>query len=408
MNSLPKIAGLFVAGLVFLVVLYFFAKWSFAFEMASHSQNRDVAQFSVDLSPNEPQAHYALAVWQEKTFLPEDLTNSVKEMEKATSLSPNDYRLWLALGKSRWRNGDSAGAEKALQKALSLAPNYSVAMWTFGNFYFREGKTEESFDLMRRAAEIDLTYITPAIATLWQYFDGNVPQIKNRLGDSPAVKASLAVFLAKEKRFDEAVQVWESLTDEEKNKTYKQNGDVIFAALTNEKKFRTALKIKNRADETGKIFNSGFEEPIKSATTNIFDWQIADGTKPVIGQNTESKHAGNSSLFIIFNSDDGKDFRQIQQTVATEPNKTYKFESFYKTDLKTAATLRWEIVNAADSTSLASTEPIAQNGDWSELNAEFTTPENSEAIIIRLVRAECQQGICPIFGKVWFDDLAIR
>ena len=60
------------------------------------------------------------------------------------------------------------------------------------------------------------------------------------------------------------------------------------------------MKIKNRMEETEKFYNGGFEEPIQQSTNNVFDWQISGGLKPVIGQNNESKHSGNTSLFIIF------------------------------------------------------------------------------------------------------------
>lgn len=408
LNSLPKRAVLFAAVLLCLVILYFFAKWCFAYEIGVHSQDRETAQFAVELSPNEPQTHFALSVWQEKTFLPEDLTKSLAELEKATSLSPNDFRLWLALGRARERSGDSVGAENAMRKAFALAPNYSEVQWALGNFYFREGKSNEAFSLIRRAAETNPIYVVPAISVLWQIFDGDLSQIKNALGDSPQINASLAAFLAKEKRFDDAVEIWNTLPENEKNTNYKQVGDEIFAELIADKKFNTALKLKNRTDDAGKIFNGDFEQPIRQKTTNVFDWQISDGAQPKIGQNNETKHGGNASLFLIYNSDGGNNLRQIQQTVAITPGKTYTFECFYKADLKTSATLRWEIANADDGKALATTEAVSVNADWTNLKTNFTAPENSEAIVIRLVRAEYQQGLCPISGKVWFDDLTIN
>ena len=192
-----------------MIVFYFFAKWCFAYEMAVHSQNREVSEYAVELSPNEPQTHYALSVWQEQTFLPEDLKKSLVEIETATALSPNDYRLWLALGKIRSLNGDSAGAENALKKAQSLAPNYSEVLWAMGNFYFRQGNITEAIPLIRRTAEIDSNYRIPAISILWQMFDGDVSQIKNALGESPQIKAALTDFLMKQGRSDQAVEILE-------------------------------------------------------------------------------------------------------------------------------------------------------------------------------------------------------
>ena len=51
--------------------------------------------------------------------------------------------------------------------------------------------------------------------------------------------------------------------------------------------------------------------------------------------------------------------RAITQSVAVEANKKYVFETFYKSELKTTTTVKWEIVDAADGKVLAATEPIA-------------------------------------------------
>lgn len=406
-NSLPKRAGMVIGGLIFLVVLYFPVKWCFGYEISVHSENIEVARLAVDLAPYEPQTHYALAVWLENTLLSDNLTNSLAEIEKATALSPHDFRLWLALGKSRWQNGDSGGAENALRKALELAPNYSEVLWVVGNFYLREGKTAEAFPAIRRAAEIDPNYTTPAISIAWQFFDEDVSQVKNALGDAPQVSAAFAGFLTKQKNLDQATEIWNALTADEKTTTYKQIGDGIFAALIGEKKYRAALEIQGRADEAGKITNGGFEKPVTPTAIDIFDWQISDGGQPIVGQNNETKHGGNSSLFLIFNSDIGNIFRQIKQTVVVVPGKTYLFECYYRTNFKTAAAFRWEIADETDGKPLAATEEIAEIADWTRLEVKFTAPENSEAIVVRFVRDQCKQGICSVSGKVWFDDFTI-
>jgi hypothetical protein len=112
-------------------------------------------------------------------------------------------------------------------------------------------------------------------------------------------------------------------------------------------------------------------------------------------------------LKLIFNND-GKVFRNVSQTIAVETNKKYVFETFYKSELKTAATVKWEIVDAADGKVLASTEAIAANADWTSLKTEFVAPETTEAVTIRLVRVACTSTPCSIAGKVWFDDFSLN
>lgn len=369
--------------LVCLVGVYFTAKWAFANTIALKAEKQTdadpiaISEFAVGLAPSDPQTHYTLAALYDKSFLLENQPKSLAEYEAAAALAPNDFRLWLALGKARERNGDVEGAEDAVRRAVKLAPNYSLVQWTLGNILLRQNKTNEAFAEIRKATENDTTYANPAIAAAWQTFNGDLTQIKQNLGDAPQTKTALASFLLKQKKYRGAMQILSEL-----------NGAENFAV--------------------GKISNSSFESKEKPEETKDFEWQIADGTKPEIGIATLQKRNGNNSLGFVFNSADGKDFRNVSQLVAIESGKKYIFETFYKADLKTSATLRWEIVNESDGKVLATTDAVSANSDWTSLKTEFTAPETSEAVIIRLVRDQCKTTACSISGKIWFDDFGLN
>jgi hypothetical protein len=353
-------------------------------------------------------------VLHEKSFLPEDLEKAVAEYEKAAALSPNDYLLWLALGKARERNGDAEGAEKALRRAVELAPNYAEVHWTLGNNLLRQGKSAEAFDEIRQSAVGSDRFVLPAIATVWQISGGDITQVKQSIGDSPKLNAFLAVFLLDQKRFDDAFGIWNSLSDEMKSEIYPAQSEKIYNGLLVAGKFRFARQVKSSIDGQdgsktfGKFNYGGFENNIKKQKADFFEWQIGDGAQPLIGYDDKIKHGGNLSLVMIFNSPNGLDFRPVSQMIAVEAGKSFRFEGFYKAELKTSATLRWEILNAADRTVIASTEAIAANADWTNFGADFTVPDNAEAVIVNLVRVKCNSTICPITGKVWFDDFTLN
>lgn len=404
-----------VIGLICILSAYFFTKWSFANTISTRTEYREIADFTTNLAPSDPQTHYASAVLHEKSFLPEDFQKSLAEFEKAVALSPNDYLLWLALGKSRERNGDAEGAEKALRKAAELAPNYAQVQWTLGNILLRRGKTAEAFTEIRKAVVSDAKYTDSAVSTAWQSFDGDISQIKQAVGDSAQTKSALAVFLAKQKRFDEAFETWNSLPPDAKKIAFKTNSDELYKQFITAKKFRSALLVLSQisADEAqnlavAKISNGDFESGIKSQNAEIFEWKINDGTQPQVGLNEQNKHGGSRSLWLIFNSPDGKGFRAVSQTVAVEAGKTYEFETFYKSELKAVSTIRWEIIDASDDKILASTEAVSVNADWTKLTTKFSVSASTEAVTIRLARANCTSQICPISGKVWFDDFSLR
>ncbi len=417
LNNIALRAVIIVICLVFIWATYFAVKWTFGNTLAQQvdglppeANPKEIAELSVEMSPNDPRAHFVLAALNEKSFLPDDLTKAIAGYEKAVSLSPNDFRLWLILGKARERSGDAVGAEKAIRKALDLAPNYSEVHWVLGNHLLRQGKMDEAFLEIRKAAETNPDYANPAVVTAWQIFDGDTAQIAQKIGDSVPIKAGLAPFLAKQKRFDDAFTFWNSIPDSEKTTEYKKNGEDLMNVLLEAKSYRHALTIQNQiappeADKfsIGNIFNGGFEKR-DAKNTNVFDWKIGDGA----GLDPSQKHSGETSLIILFNSQTGQETRTVQQTVAVEGGKTYKFETFYRTDLKAISTVKWEIVDANSDTILASTEAVANSANWTPLATEFTTSSATQAVIIRLAKVPCKQGICPIAGKVWFDDLSVK
>lgn len=413
LNTIIWRIGALILAIFCLISTYFAAKWFFANTIALRAAYKEIAEAAVNLAPNDPQTHFSYAVLLEKTFYPEDLPKSVAEYEKAAALSPNDFNLWLELGKARERSGDLQGAELALRKSLALAPHYSRVQWTLGNFLLRQGKTEEAYAEIRKAAAGDSQYASPAVSGAWQIFAGDIGQMKQFVGDSANLKSAFAALFAREKRFNEALEIWSSLPEAERKTVFKQNGEEIYQKMLEAKKYRDALQLFGQISETekkfavGKIENGGFELE-NPKNPSVFEWQIADGIEPQIGVDNANKHEGNLSLVMLFNSTNGKAFRTISQTVAVEADKKYVFEAFYKADLKTSGTLKWEIVNAADGKVLASTEAIAAKSDWTNLKAEWTTAADAEAVIIRLVKADCGAAICPISGKVWFDSFSLK
>jgi tetratricopeptide (TPR) repeat protein len=417
LDGFAQLIALLVAALICVAAVYLVVKWCWGDALATQTQSKELAEYAVALDTRNPRTHYALAVLRERTFLTEDFQKSLEGYEQAASIAPNDFRMWFDLAKARDRNGDSNGAEKAFRKAVELAPYYSRTHWALGNLLLREGRTDEAFAEIRRAADNDPGFSAPAVTVAWNFFEGNVPQISQKIGDSVSIKAALSTFLAKQNRFEEAFLLWNALSAEDKRNAYKDNSEALLQSLIGAKKFRDAVSVQAQLSETegekieiGKIYNGSFEADVKAANANFFDWIIADGFQPQIGFDNAQKRSGNRSLVNLYNSVNGQDFRAIRQTIAVEAGKRYRFETFARSELKTTATFKWEIADAAvtDGKILGSTDAAPANSDWTALTAEFNTSPTTEAVIVRLARVPCQNSLCPITGKIWFDDFSLK
>jgi hypothetical protein len=78
----------------------------------------------------------------------------------------------------------------------------------------------------------------------------------------------------------------------------------------------------------GKIFNGGFEADVKAVNPGFYDWRIDEGGEPQISIDNSQKHGGDRSLFVVFNSATGREFRTISQTIVVEPGKNTLLKCF--------------------------------------------------------------------------------
>lgn len=389
------------------------AVWAFGNSVSRGADSIEIAALAKTLAPGDPQTHYSLAVLSEKTFIADDLQTALSEYEKAAALSPSNYLFWLDLAAARERTGDRGGAESALRRAKSLAPNYAAVQWALGNVLLRKGETDEGFAEIRSAVAGNGKYTNAAAAMAWQVLGGDMGAVRQALGDSPKLSAALAIQLAGESRFDESYAVWNLLSYDNKLATMEEAGMPLARKFAAAGKFRNAFAVariaeaaKGNSIQFGEISNGGFEEPLRAKEPGIFDWQIGDGAVPRIGQTDGQWHNGAFGLLVSFGSD-ASGFRHISQTIAVEPGAKYRFELFYRSDIRSLGSLKWVIADAHSGAELAATRPLAAAGNWTETDADITVPDNIDGIVIRLDRDGCT-GECTTSGSIWFDDVSLK
>ena len=418
----PKLARLLliVAALLCVSATWFSIKWNFANAVSSRidtklPESKIVADWLTEVAPSDPQTHFTAALLLEKTFDTDDLTRALKEYELTAALSPYNYVMWLNLGKARSQNGDADGAEMAYRRALELAPNYSAVQWVYGNSLLRQGETEEGFALIAKSAASSPDYSRTAVATALEIFDGDPIQVRRVLGDNDVTNAALVTALAGGQRFDEALEAWSKIGAEDELDKFNKLGETLAGQVAEAKKYQMAARIAADIRATvaekpvvGQVANGGFENGVKLRNAGLFEWRIAEGGEPQIGLSEGQKRSGKYSLFMLFNSFETAGFRAVSQTVAVVPGAEYEFEVFYRSDLKTSATLKWEIADAATTAPIASTPPMAPAGDWTSLKVKFTVPPGGDGVVIRLAREGCTGLTCPMTGKVAFDDFSMR
>ena len=414
----PRLSRIIIiaAALVCVTASWFSIRWHFANAVAPTFERQRpesplIANWLTEVAPSDPLTHYFAAVVFEKTFDVGDLDRSLLEYELATAASPNNYLMWLSLGKARNLSGDTAGAEAAFKRALALAPNYAAVQWAYGNFLIRQDKTDEGFVFMTKASATNPEYARSAAVTALEIFEGDVSLAERALGQSDATNAALQTALVTANRPEDAFNAWSRISDDAKSAKYRISTEKFASDLIAAKKFglaaRVAAALGGEPAVQGQIGNGGFESGVKLRNAGLFEWQVAEGGSPQVGLNESQTHGGKYNLVVIFNSFETAAFRTISQTVVVVPGAPYELRGFYRSEVKMSATLRWEIADGTTTATIEKTEPLMPASGWTQFAVKFTAPANGDGVIIRFNREGCSGASCPTNGTISFDDLSL-
>ena len=365
-------------------------------------------------APDDPQVHYSLGVFARRSFEPEELREALARYERATALSPHDYRLWSDLGRARGQAGDVEGGESALKHALELAPNYALPRWYLGNLLLRAGREREAFQELRRAADIDPRLHAQIFSAAWSYFSGDLRAVAEAVGDSSEARARLVDYLVSQKRTEDALVVWETMRAEDR-RSQAAAGKGLTGALLAAGRMRKALEVYRHYSggghqvAAGQVINGGFEAEVGGPGASPFDWVVKSVPQAQMGLDAKSPRGGSRSLRVVFSAPNDFALGQFTQIVLVEPQTRYRLTHFFRTeDLKGIATVFVEVV-AAGGRRLAAGAPVpAGTNEWREASIEFTTPPAGEAVEVRVVREACAEAPCPLFGKLWYDDFNLQ
>ena len=409
------VVALSVAWAVFLV------RWYIGNTLAEYfdpeTSGEDLARLAVTLAPDDPLTHWRLADFTERELPVDQIGAAVREYEVAVSLSPFDYRYWMALGRALEQASDIQRSENALRRAVELAPSYSYPRWYLGNLLLRNERYEEAFAELQLASEADPELRSQLFNLAWEVFKGDTASLQSVVGQSAAARAQFSLYSIGRGRIDDSLQLWSTLSDDERRDNVT-TAHAIIESLVNNRKYHHAASVWNGITSQpnyqvaiGAILDPGFEDGGSYANASVFGWKLKSHAQAQIGIDPNHSHSGSRSLRLIFQVRSTQSTFNISQLVPVQPNTQYTFQTFVKTQkLASAATPMLAIIDAASDTSIANSAPVpAGDNDWQQITLTFRTGANTEAITLMLQRSSCgDTQVCPMFGTVWYDDFNLK
>lgn len=377
---------------------------------------RDMLRFPVEYFPGSARLNGRLAA-AELEEGDRDLASAEFIAERAVLLSPNDYRFRLTLASAQEANGNRAAAENSLRAALSLAPHYWEVHYRLGNLLVRESRLSEAIDELRLAVAANNELLPGTLDLIWRASNGDVDAVRTVTGEGGRTRLTLAQFLVKASRPNEAAEIFGGIDRSTKLAVAKESS-AFLNSLISAGKLETARTLLGdlvgRDNHTALISNGSFESDILRDFSQ-FDWSFNRSEYARLAIDGATARTGSRSLRIEFTGRDTTRLdEEIRQLVPVRAGARYMLECYVKTSgLDSPEGPKVVVTDSRSPTWVAASEPIANGShEWQRLTLEFVAPQRadgeSSAVLVSIKRKPRFSYDDPTRGTVWFDDFSIK
>jgi hypothetical protein len=349
-----------------------------------------------------------------------DLVESMKYLRQAVTISPRRWDFWADLGTVCDDVGDTICSDEAYERAESLNPMTPGLNWAVANHYLLTDRPQKAFPHFRKLLDMDPEYL------------GNTLRICLRAGQDPLSIFRDVVPHGKDARprfaflmeltsagdYESAMGVWEQMI----------SGPDHSPSLPMVKPFLDFLLDHDRIGDAGKVWDSlqhtGVIPPPPAQSDNLlydgdfegpplntgFDWRVADSPDLVFDFTDSSTYRGSRSLRIDFAVGRNSEYDLVNQVVRIQPNTSYQLSAYVRSDNITSDSgprLKVVELGCADCAPTTS-DPTVGTTPWHQVDVEFLTHPQTEAVRISFWRAENQPYPSDITGTVWLNDVILR
>lgn len=373
---------------------------------------RDTLKIPISYFPNSARLNGRLAA-AEMSESDRDLSSASLYAERATGLSPFDYRFRLTLAAVKEAGGDRQGAEESLRAATMLAPNYWSVHYRLANLLVRESKLDESLSEFQKAIEANDSLLPGTMDLVWRASGGDAAAVRAASGRNPKSKLALAQFLLNKSNAEEAAGVFGGI-DRESRIASPVESSAFLNSLIGSGKVETARELWSEMTGAGRrasiVWNGSFESDVQK-DFNQFDWSFGGSEYARLSFDTSVARSGSRSLKIEFTGRDTTQLdNEIKQLVPVRPGARYVLECYARTsDLDSPEGPRVVVTDVSGAWVAVSESIGLGTNDWRRLSIEFALPPGaSDAVFVSIKRKPKFSYDEPTRGTIWFDDFSMR
>lgn len=332
-------------------------------------------------------------------------------LRSAVALNPHSAGYWLDLSTAYQLLGNTAEQSNALKKAILADPTTPEIAWQAANLYWVQGKPEKALREFRVVAEND-PYLAPAaIERCWKIQPDADALLQTVLPRRTDVYSLFLEFLVSKNEASSAAHVWGQMARlQAPVSTRYVFGYVRYLIEQNQiaqasRVWSDAAKLADLAayqpSPMNLLVNGDFSLPILNGG---FDWTHESVPGVSLALDPTESHSGHRSLSIVF---DGAGIQDtgIRQRVAVEPNTTYEFSAYFKSEnLQGAGGPVFVVQDGFTDATYFTSDELKGADFWKQVGGTFTTGPDTRLLLVRVAHIPAANAIR---GGLWIDGLRL-
>lgn len=346
-----------------------------------------------------------------------DPAAAIAAYKRAVKDDPNSAHYWMDLSSAYEAAGNISEARTALEQAKQVYPLSAEVAWSYGNFLLREEQLADGYAEIRRAVRSDPSLLSLAISRTW-HSNKDVSQLVDQVLPAEVSAYFQAIdYFGSMHEPRAALEVWQRLLRLEKPFGLAQAFPFIESLIREDraedarKSWEEALTATGTTHDEPRdgsvIWNGDFAHDFLQGG---LDWRW----NPPLGVATEFGPApashGARALRLDFAGSTNLELVQPDQYAPVEPNRTYRFQAFMRTEsLTTESGVRFILFDPNhDHATRAATTNMTGTQPWSIEQADIATGPETHFLSVRLYRMQSRMFDNRLSGAAWIADVSLK
>jgi O-antigen ligase len=349
---------------------------------------------ALEYDPGNAEYHFVLAQIYHFSTPYLDVERARKHYLEAASINPSRSTHWLELSKFYEERDEPQQARDAMDRALDSDPNDAQTFWAAANLFIRLGDLPKADLALRRAADLDSSYIGQVLDLVWRFYLDADRVLSTHVPNTKAGNLTALRYFAAQNDADGIRLAWERLKGFETDPRERLSYVDFLVASGRGGEAETVFLGEDASDRPG-FFNGGFEtEPMNGG----FDWRFSSGPALVRRDTTEFKE-GFASLLIEFPGEENPAYSHVWHWLAVSRGRPYELRFWMRTEGVTTDEGVYLEVDGRG------TDPVVGTSYWRQFTVPFTA--TSDLVTVRVRRDPTVKLDNLLAGRVWLDGFEI-